>query len=107
MAGKNDGQAEVRELASLFAIYDCVVNGNEPVQDFFSTKKETQAVNPIISQDGIKGIFPALTKPYPIKDSTKFNDVFTFQTIGPVFKDWLSKNKPTLSQKSMLVVEFE
>ena len=107
MAGKNDGQAEVRELASLFAIYDCVVNGNEPVQDFFSTKKETQAVNPIISQDGIKGIFPALTKPYPIKDSTKFNDVFTFQTIGPVFKDWLSKNKPTLNKKKMRVGVFD
>ena len=107
MAGKNDGQAEVRELASLFAIYDCVVNGNEPVQDFFSTKKETQAVNPLISQDGIKGIFPALTKPYPLKDTSQFQDAFTFQTIGPVFRDWLKKEKPTLSVKKIKVGVFD
>ena len=107
MASKNDGQAEVRELASLFAIYDCVVNDNNPVQDFFSTKKGTQAVNPLISQSGTKGIYPGLTKPYPLKSNSQFQDAFTFQTIGPVFRDWLNTNKPLLSKKKISVGVFD
>ena len=49
MANKNDPQSDAREIASLYAIYDCVVNGNDPVQDFMVSKKTTQAINPEIS----------------------------------------------------------
>tara|TARA_R100001443_G_C3347084_1_gene175890 strand:- start:54 stop:1607 length:1554 start_codon:yes stop_codon:yes gene_type:complete len=107
MANKNDPQSDAREIASLYAIYDCVVNGNDPVQDFMVSKKTTQAINPEISAPGGKGIFPSLTDPYPITKDTKFNDVFTFQTIGPVFRDWLSQNKPTLKKKSIRVGIFD
>ena len=93
-------ETERTELATLYAIYDYLRNGNPPPKNPISTKADMQDVNPEISHPADKlatpkisngGIFPSLTSEIPIPPQ-KINWVFTFQTNGPALEKYLKSH---------------